>query len=165
VIVTIVTGALTDAVTRTCQTGRVNPAWTTVVQALPSAGVFGVLLAFIWLLVRREGRVEATHSAALEGQARQHAEELKRLNRDHDAELQELTTKIRDLRRDLDALDRQLSLERAARLGLARRGVETLDLDLDACEVTIRYTDGSEEVKPVSGCADDVGTSSASGTG
>jgi hypothetical protein len=150
-------------VTRTCQTELVEPWLVTLLQAVPNVGVAGVLLAIIWLLVRREGRVEAAHAASLERQSSQHEAELERLNRDHDAELTELNTKIRDLRRDLDALDRQLSLERAARLGLARRGVETLDLDLDACEVTIRYTDGTEETKPVSGCEDGL-TSSDPGT-
>lgn len=32
------------------------------------------------------------------------------------------------------------------------RGIETLDLDLDACTVTIHYTDQSSEVKSVTGC-------------
>lgn len=32
------------------------------------------------------------------------------------------------------------------------RGVATLDLDLDSCTVTIRYTDGTSETKNVTGC-------------
>lgn len=36
--------------------------------------------------------------------------------------------------------------------GPAGRGIASLDLDLDRCEVTIHYTDGTDEVKPVTGC-------------
>lgn len=141
--------------TSVCQTGTVNPTWATVLQALPGAGVFGVLLAFIWLLVRREGRVDTAHVAALDRQERLHAATVERLNRDHDAELVELNDKIRELRRDIDALDRQLSLERTARLGLTRRGVAALDVDVDTCTAKIRYTDGTDEVKEITtGCVD-----------
>lgn len=129
---------------------------TAIAQASPSLGVFGVLVTVIVILVRREARVERAHAAALDRQDRLHAATLERLNRDHDAELGELNVKIRDLRRDIDALDRQLSLERAARLGLSRRGVATLDVDMETCTATVHYTDGTNEVKQVSsGCDGD----------
>jgi hypothetical protein len=127
---------------------------TAIVQASPSLGVAGVLVTIIALLIRRETRVDASHASALDRQVRLHATEIERLNRDHDAELIELNTRIRELRRDLDELDRQLSAERAARLRLPRRGVAALDLDLDTCTVTVHYTDGTDEVRPVVGCAD-----------
>lgn len=128
---------------------------TAVLQAAPELSVAVVLLVFVWILLRREARLDRAHRDALDAQARLHAAELKRVNQAHDAELTELTGKIRDLRRDLDALDRQLSAERAARLGLPTRGVDTVDLDLDACKVTLRYTDGTREVRDVTGCVDD----------
>lgn len=127
---------------------------TAIVEASPSLGVALVLVAVIVVLIRRESRVDASHAAALDRQARLHAAELERLNRDHDAELAELNARIRELRRDLDDLDRQLSAERAARLRLPRRGVSALDLDLDTCTVTVHYTDGTDEVRPVVGCDD-----------
>lgn len=94
---------------------------TAVVQASPSLGVGGLLVSIIAILVRRETRVDASHADALDRQARLHATELERVNRDHDAEVAELNTKIRDLRRDLDDLDHRLSVERAERLGLPTR--------------------------------------------
>ena len=128
---------------------------TAIVQASPSLGVFGVLITVIVILVRREARVERAHATALDRQDRLHAAALERLNRDHDAELSELNVKIRDLRRDIDALDRQLSLERNARLGLIRRGVTALDVDMETCTATVHYTDGTNEVKHVThGCDD-----------
>jgi len=131
----------------------VPPVLPVVLQYAPSLGVGVVLLAVIIILIRREGRVEAAHAAALERQDRLQATAIERLNRDHDAELSELNVKIRDLRRDIDALDRQLSLERAARLGLTRRGVAALDVDTTTCTATIHYTDGTDEVKHISaGC-------------
>jgi len=36
--------------------------------------------------------------------------------------------------------------------GPAGRGITTLNLDLDACTVTIYYDDGTSEVKPTTGC-------------
>lgn len=132
-----------------------NGVLTTVAQVAPSIGVFGVLVTIIVILVRREAHVDRAHADALDRQDRLHAATVDRLNRDHDAELAELQEKIRDLRRDIDALDRQLSLERAARLGLSRRGVAALDVDLDTCTATIHYTDGTDEVRRVSGgCGD-----------
>lgn len=128
---------------------------TTIAQASPSLGVFGVLVTVIVILVRREGRVEQAHVAALDRQDQVHVAAIERLNRDHDTELAELNVKIRDLRRDIDALDRQLSLERKARLGLIRRGVTALDVDMDTCTATVHYTDGTNEVKHVTrGCDD-----------
>lgn len=127
----------------------------TVVQYAPSVGVAGVLVIIIIILVRREGRVERAHADALERQERLHTAALERLNTNHDAELTELNTKIRELRRDIDALDRQLSLEREARLGLSRRGVATLDVDTTTCTATIHYTDGTDEVKYITGGCDD----------
>lgn len=125
-----------------------------VLQAAPELSVAVLLLVFIWILLRREARLDRSHRDSLDTQARLHAAELRRVNDAHDAEIVELTGKIRDLRRDLDALDRQLSAERAARLGLPRRGVDTVDLDLDTCKVTLRYTDGTREVRDVTGCVD-----------
>jgi len=127
-----------------------------VLQYAPSWGVGGLLVVIIVILIRRESRVEAAHAAALDRQDRLHAAAIERLNRDHDAELSELNVKIRDLRRDIDALDRQLSLERAARLGLSRRGVAALDVDTTTCTATIHYTDGTDEVRQISGGCDDV---------
>lgn len=129
-----------------------DPLLVALIQATPELGVVGLLVTFIIILIRREGRVELAHGAQLDRQSRQHEAELARLNRDHDAELVELTGKIRGLRVDLDALDRQLSAERAARLGLPRRGVDSLDLDLGTCTVTLHYTDGTAEVREVTGC-------------
>lgn len=127
-----------------------------VLQYAPSWGVGGLLVVIIVILIRRESRVEAAHAAALDRQDRLHAAAIERLNRDHDAELSELNVKIRDLRRDIDALDRQLSLERTARLGLSRRGVVALDVNTDTCTATIHYTDGTDEVRQISGGCDDV---------
>jgi len=126
-----------------------------VMQYAPGWGVGGLLIVIIVILIRREARVETAHAAALDRQDRLHALAIERLNRDHDTELSELNVKIRDLRRDIDSLDRQLSLERNARLGLSRRGVAALDVDLSTCTATIHYTDGTDEVKHVSGGCDD----------
>jgi hypothetical protein len=131
-----------------------------VLQYAPSWGVGGLLISIIVIMIRRESRVEVAHAAALDRQDRLHAATIERLNRDHDAELAELNVKIRDLRRDIDALDRQLSLERTTRLGLSRRGVASLDVNMDNCTATVHYTDGTDEVKHVSGGCD--GTSDAS---
>jgi uncharacterized protein YlxW (UPF0749 family) len=95
-----------------------------ILQAAPSWGVGGLLIAYVVILIRREARVDATHSTALERQDRLHAAELERLNRDHDAELAELNGKIRQLRTDLDDLDRLLSAQRKARLELPARVVD-----------------------------------------
>lgn len=127
----------------------------TIAQYAPSVGISGLLVVIIIILIRREGRVERTHADALDRQDRLHAAAVERLNRDHDAELAELNVKIRDLRRDIDALDRQLSLERTARLGLTRRGVAALDVDTTTCMATIHYTDGTDEVKHITGGCDD----------
>jgi hypothetical protein len=133
----------------------VNDWVTAVLQAVPSWGVGGILVTYIVIMLRRESRVDASHAASLDRQARLHEAELERLNRDHDAELTELNDKIRELRRDIDALDRQLSLERTARLGLTRRGVAALDVDTTTCTATIHYTDGTDEVRHISGgCAE-----------
>lgn len=128
----------------------------TVLPYVPSWGVGGLLVIIIVILIRREARVETAHAAALDRQDRLHAASVERLNRDHDDELTELNVKIRDLRRDIDALDRQLSLERAARLGLSRRGVAALDVDTTTCTATIHYTDGTDEVKHISAGCDDI---------
>lgn len=100
-----------------------------VVQTAPSMGVSGVLMVLIFILLRREARVETTHATALDQQARLHATELERLNRDHDAELAELQERIRDLRREQDELYEHLAAERAARLELPARGVARRRVD------------------------------------
>lgn len=92
-----------------------------VVQAAPSAGVLGVLVSMIVILIRREARVETTHSTALDQRARLHTMELERLNRDHDAELLELQERIRELRRELDDLYGHLAAARSELLGLPSR--------------------------------------------
>ena len=91
---------------------------TAVIQSTPQMGVAGLLITYIVILIRREGRVDDKHSADLDQRDRLHASELERLNRDHDVELAELTAKIRELRRDIDDLDGQLRNNRRSRLGL-----------------------------------------------
>ena len=141
-----------DALRSRTEERELDAVLTAVLQAAPELSVGVLLLVFIWILLRREARLDRSHRDALDAQARLHTAELKRVNEAHDVELRELNGKIRDLRRDLDALDRQLSAERAARLGL--RGVDAVDLDLDACTVTLRYADGTREVRDVTGCGD-----------
>lgn len=92
-----------------------------VVQAAPSLGVTGVLVTLIWILLKREARVDTSHADALDRQARLHTAELGRLNRDHDAELLELGDRIRELRHANDELYDHLARERSARLDLPPR--------------------------------------------
>lgn len=101
---------------------------TAVIQSAPSWGVGGLLISYIVILIRREAQVDQKHSAALDQRDRLHASELERLNRDHDAELAELNGKIRELRRDIDDLDQQISAQRRERLGIPsnRRRIEVV---------------------------------------
>lgn len=92
-----------------------------VVQAAPSLGVTGVLVTLIWILLKREARVDTSHADAVDRQARLHTAELERLNRDHDAELAELGERIRALRHANDELYDHLARERSARLDLPAR--------------------------------------------
>jgi septal ring factor EnvC (AmiA/AmiB activator) len=89
-----------------------------VVQAAPSWGVGGLLLTYVLVLLRREARVDASHADALERQDRRHTAALERLQRDHDDEVAQLDAKIRELRRQVNALDEALTQARVARLGL-----------------------------------------------
>lgn len=103
---------------------------TAVLQAAPSWGVGGLLVAYIVILIRREARVDDKHAAELDQRDRLHASELERLNRDHDAELAELKTTIRELRQEVRALDQHIRSVRAEQLGLTlpiRRHVEVVD--------------------------------------
>lgn len=90
---------------------------TAAVQTLPQAGVAGVVIGVLWLLLRRESSTEERHAA-----------ELKRINEAHDAELAEIRADIKELREALDKAHQALDEERARRrkieddLAEARRG-------------------------------------------
>lgn len=94
-----------------------------VLESAPSWGVGGLLVTYVVILIRRESRVDERHAAALDQLDRLHSASLERLQRDHDAEVVEHRAKIRDLRREVDDLDRALRAARAELLGLpdARR--------------------------------------------
>lgn len=96
---------------------------TAVLDSAPSWGVGGLLLSYVVILIRRESRVDERHAAAIDQLDRLHAASLERLQRDHDAELAELQSKIRDLRHEVDDLDRALRNARAELLGLPEPGL------------------------------------------
>lgn len=124
---------------------------TAVLQSAPSWGVGGLLISYIVILIRREARVDASHAEALRAQADRHAAEidalsvrhaaeLERVNRDHDVEVAELNGKIRELRDDNNALDAQLSRDRAHRLGLPTRHRQLgASIDQDVLDATERH--------------------------
>jgi len=87
----------------------------TLVGALPQLGAGGGVIVFFWLLIRWSGQDRTDYRAQLTEQSARHADELRRINGDHDAELAELRTEIRNLRERIDHLNTLLDQERAAR--------------------------------------------------
>ena len=88
---------------------------TTLIGALPQLGAGGGVIVFFWLLIRWTGQDRTDYRAQLAEQATRHKDELQRINGDHDAELAQLRTEIKDLRGQLDEVNRKLDEERARR--------------------------------------------------
>jgi TolA-binding protein len=93
----------------------VDAVLTTLIGALPQLGAGGGVIVFFWLLIRWTGQDRTDYRAQLAEQSTRHAEELRRINGDHDAELAELRTEIKNLRERIDELNRLLDQERAQR--------------------------------------------------
>jgi hypothetical protein len=93
----------------------VDAVLTTLVGAAPQLGGAAGLLAFIWILIRWSGQDRTDYRTQLTEQATRHADELRRINDAHDAELAELRTEIKGLRQQLDDMNRKLDDERARR--------------------------------------------------
>lgn len=88
---------------------------TTLLGALPQLGAGGGIVVFFWLLIRWTGQDRTDYRAQLAEQSTRHADELRRINGDHDAELAELRTEIKRLRAEVDELNTKLDQERAQR--------------------------------------------------
>lgn len=86
-----------------------------LVSAAPQLGVAGVLLVILTVVIRTSTQDRVDYRTDLAASLERHAAEVKRINVDHDAELAELRSDIRDLRRNLDDLNAALDLEREAR--------------------------------------------------
>lgn len=88
---------------------------TTLIGAAPQLGVGGILLALLGLLIRREGQDRTDYRAQVTDLTTRHANELARINADHDSELGELRMEIQGLRRQVDELNSKLDAERDRR--------------------------------------------------
>ena len=88
---------------------------TTLIGAAPQLGAGGILLTLLALLIRREQQDRADYRAQIAEAATRHADELKRVNADHDAELAALRKEISGLRAQVDELNTRLDAERARR--------------------------------------------------
>lgn len=88
---------------------------TTLIGAAPQLGVGGILLTLLALLMRRESQDRADYRAQIAELTKRHADELARINGDHDSELTELRKEIQGLRTQLDEVNRKLDDERERR--------------------------------------------------
>jgi cell division protein FtsB len=84
-------------------------------SALPQLGGAGLALAILIIVLRSSASDRVDYRAELAAAAGRHADEIKRINQDHDAELAELKADVRDLRRQVDDLNAALDLERELR--------------------------------------------------
>lgn len=88
---------------------------TTLIGAAPQLGVGGILLTLLALLMRRESQDRADYRTQIAELSSRHADELRRINESHDAELAELRVEIKGLRVQLDEVNRKLDEERGLR--------------------------------------------------
>ena len=86
-----------------------------LISALPQLGGAGVILVVLVLLLRSSGTDRADYRAELAAAAGRHADEVKRINADHDAELAEVKAEVKELRKKLRDLELDLDVEREAR--------------------------------------------------
>jgi Skp family chaperone for outer membrane proteins len=88
---------------------------TALIGSAPQLGIAGILLALLGLLMRRETQLHAEYRMRVAELTKNYANELARINRDHDAELGELRADIAGLRAALDDLNTKLDAERERR--------------------------------------------------
>lgn len=84
-------------------------------SALPQLTGGGLAVAILVIVLRSSSSDRVDYRAELAAAAGRHADEVKRINADHDAELAELKADVRDLRKQVDDLNAALDLEREQR--------------------------------------------------
>lgn len=84
-------------------------------SALPQLGGAGLILFILIVVLRSAASDRVDYRAELSAAAGRHADEVKRINADHDAELAELRADIKELRKQVDDLQALLDLEREQR--------------------------------------------------
>lgn len=84
-------------------------------SALPQLGGAGLALFILILVMRSAATDRADYRTELKAAAERHTEEIKRINADHDAELAEVKSDVKELRKEVDDLNSALDLERELR--------------------------------------------------
>jgi TolA-binding protein len=86
-----------------------------IIEAAPQWIVAVVLLVALTVLQRHAAQDRTAYRLELDSMGKRHAEEIERINTDHDSELTELRSDIRELRVKVDELQRELDTERRLR--------------------------------------------------
>jgi TolA-binding protein len=86
-----------------------------LLEAAPQLAAAVLLLLILGVVLKASAQDRADYREQLKAAATLHAEEVKRINSDHDAELAELRSDIKELREKVDDLQSELDLEREAR--------------------------------------------------
>lgn len=84
-------------------------------SALPQLGGASLAVFVLILVMRGAASDRADYRAELKGAAERHTDEIKRINADHDAELAEVKSDVKELRKEVDDLNVALDLERELR--------------------------------------------------
>jgi Skp family chaperone for outer membrane proteins len=97
-----------------------------LVAAAPQLGVAGVLLALLIFVVRNAASDRSDYRTALQAAQQRYADELTRINTDHDTELAELRADILELRQRIEELHTALDSERRRRWEAEDKAAEAL---------------------------------------